>query len=168
MSLETLAGHLVKALARGRRLASLTLLAASVGAGGLWVLQELSQEERDRHAVQQAVWDIERKVRRHDAGMWLLAEGELPPGHEDGSGQASHARLRADLDRLAHLESFRLLVGEIRIAGDAAFAEYVIEATRSRAGEPEPPSGGRFSFHSSGGRWVLTDNRFDEAPPLAS
>jgi len=128
-------------------------------------LRELSQEERDRHAVQQAVWDIERKLRRHDAGMWLLAEGELPPGHEDVSGQSDHARLKDDLDRLAHLERARLIVREVRIAGNAAFADYVVESTRTRAGEADPPTGGRFSFRRAGDRWLLAGNRFDEAAP---
>lgn len=153
----------VKAFARGRRLASLTLLAASVGAVALWVLRELSQEERDRHAVQQAVWDIERKLRRHDAGMWLLPEGELPDGHKHAAGAPGHERLRDDLDRLAHLENLRLVVREIRIDKDAAFADFVVKATTSRAGDPEPPPGGRFSFRRAGNRWLLSGNRFEGA-----
>lgn len=153
----------MKALSRGRRLASLTLLAASLGAGGLWVLRELSQEERDRHALQQAVWDIEQKLRRHDAGMWLLAEGELPDGHKHAAGVPGHERLRDDLDRLAHLENLRLGVRDIRIARDVAFADYVIEGRASRAGDPEPPRGGRFSFRRASDRWLLSGNRFDVA-----
>jgi len=62
-------------------------------------------------------------------------------------------------------ESVRLVVREVRIAGNAAFADYVIESRRMRVGEAEPPSGGRFSFRRAGDRWLLTGNRFDEAVP---
>lgn len=145
-----------------RRLASLSLLILATAGGASWVVHELGQEERDRHGIQEKVWEIERKLRTHDAGLWLLPEGELPDGHKHATGAAGHEGLRADIERLAHLENLRLVVREIGISGDAAFADYGIEATGSRRGDPEPPPGGRFSFRRAGDRWLLSANRFDE------
>lgn len=126
-------------------------------------IHTLSQEERDRRAVRALVWEIERKVRAHDA--WLLVEGAVPPGEPHPAIEPAHERLRNDLERLAHLQDLRIVIRDIRVQGDTAWVDYRVE------GRPDPARGasdltaGRFTMRRKNGGWALDANRFGEGLP---
>lgn len=150
-----------------RRKAGFVLLAIAAVAGGLAVLvYELDAEERDRHAVQAILSDVERKLRAHDGSAWLLSEGALPPGQAHPGDEPAHEGIRADLDRLAHLDRLQILPGDVDIHADTATVGYGILGT-SRLGDPPAPRGGQFEFRRGGEGWYLAANRFLDEPPQA-
>ncbi len=138
--------------------AAFALLAIAVAAGGLAVLVYRGDaDQRDREAVSAIVSDMESKLRAR-------VEGAYPAELAHPGDALAQEKLRADLDRLAHLDRLRILPGDVEVRGGAATVDYGIVSSR-RLGDPPPPGGGRFVFERGSQGWHLAANRFfAEAP----
>lgn len=154
------------------RKAALVLLAIGAVAGGLAVLSHvLDAEARDRQEVRAFVWDMEKELRAHDEAALFLGEGASTPGQSQPGPSRAQDSLRADLDRVAHLEALQILPGDIDVHGETATADYTV-AGRTRPGDPPIPRRGRLALRRTPEGWRLAANRFlhepeDDAGPAA-
>lgn len=145
-------------------------LAACLGVLAYMVSAQ-DQRERDWRSVVGIVANIERDLRKHDAGLWFLVEQGFAPGKPHPELEPTHERMQSDLDRLSHLDGARLIVTHVDISGSVASVDYRIELPGPAANPRDRPApeGGQFTFTRGRDRWGLSGHRFVErSPPRGS
>lgn len=144
--------------------AALILLAVAAVAGGLAGLSHvLDAEARDRQAVRAFVWDMEKKLRAHNGAALFLGEGASTPEQSQPGPARAHDWLRADVDRVAHLEALQILPGDVDVHAETATADYTV-AGRTLPGDPPVPRRGRLVLRRTPEGWRLVANRILEEP----
>jgi hypothetical protein len=150
---------------KGARKAGVVLLMIGAVAGLIAVLVgEFGQPERDRHALQRMMRDIERKLQAHDGSQWLIVEGGFVPGVPHPELEPVHEQLQADLERLAHLADLKLVVEDVEVGDEAATVDYRVESAHAWKDEPPVPRTGRFAFRRGHEGWALVGHSFRETP----
>lgn len=165
------------ATTRGRRVSGLVVgasLAAAFGLGALALVvwQETRREEIDRHEILADVEAITKAIRSHDLRLWMQIEMHPPSDGADPSLEAGHQRMLSDLERLSHLEEFRMKDVTVHVDGDRATVNYGVE------GRPYPqrpcvpgaacvpatsvPPRGTFHFRKGRAGWAPMSHEFHE------
>jgi hypothetical protein len=138
------------------------LVVATFAGLAAFAYRETRQEERDRHALQAMMSDLERSLRRHDADFWMYVEGAHPRGVAP-EGDSAHRQVLEDFERLSHLEGFAMKDRQVEVRGDHGVVRYRIVGQLPPGKRGPLPSAGELKLRRTAKGWDIVSHRLMDA-----